>query len=1361
MADETLSIGGIYARERRTADREDVLRWLAQPDPAQPAPVPAPAAPAAPKPAERPGAVAAGATTFWDTFQAGAQNIADAIYAKMPPPPTGPGVLGALPRAPDAGQAVLGALQIALSPFVGGAKALTQAIVNYAPGLESSVALDSTAAKNLRVVLGAPNIIFDPKIREATGEQARAVVGEMERPMMYSELIELLAQFAVPMGVGKAGKMLKGKPTPTPAPPKALPERATPAPPGPQAGSEGMARPMPAEFPGAPPEALGPRVFEAGPGGEAPLSPAQVAIELRTILEQTPFPEKPPARQVRPFREDAPLTIQAGEAGATSGLLDAQGRPLAPAVVEAIVGRDRLRAFERTALDQPRRTTPEGAPAVPEAPAGDLGSALDVAMKKMEAVFKEQDVQRAIERGDFTGAEFGQAGVPEARAREAGKVDTGLLVRMALGAAAGSTQGDTPEERIVNAFLGMGFGAAFSKRLAVKLAEAYKTSGLASESGAIDFSKFRARPKMQPGEEAFQPNYQRLALTPELSRFSKNLHRLMKEEILSRKGKPKTHDATVIAAEGLLSDGKMTAERVLQLEGDAVLSREEITAARMIGQRARDYSWKSNEAFKAGQLTGEELIDGFVVAGAISKNVRVAQTRIAQAQEASKIRVGYDKPSNYRPEDVIHLADDLSANMTAEQLSKAMDAIQNPAHRVKALELAAVFPRAFLELMYFSQLSGKAILRNAFGNLVMPPLEIGSMALAPYMPRWGAKAQLTRVLPGSATQMTIAWGEGLLDVFRLLRVWDKETRGELAGLQERIGGGRQIESRYAPAITSENLGGGQAMDILGGTFRTPQNILGTTDAMSKMVNARIWQRFEAFHQAGKEGLTGEGMWKRVDDLVDDPTLFSDLARERIQDFAERQTLTKDFEGRMLGALQRGPENAWLNAAYRWQVMPYFRTPMRGVEQGFTRTPGLNFLTSKFYADMKAGGREQQIAQARVLFGGAILGTFGYLESQGLVTGDGPSDPKLAKQWRDELGMQPRSWWDVGSGKWRSYDGLAPVSDLIAAGADMSAAARRTSGDLGSMWLAGAVAMATSFDTKGYTRTLSDWFDFMRPGTTDDSKWELFLSLQRKRIAGVVQPGALRELESVGDPAVRRARPSGAFPEGGTGSAIARELDVLVREWKSQIPGLSATKDAEGNWLIPPDRDRIDGKITFIETYPFNPFLAKTPTTDALKIHLFGDLLGAGLAPFPEWIGGGRPVADVGIGTREAENVSAGVRMTPQEKDRYAVLMTTEIKNAVGQGYRQALEEAMRNPMYQAESGIGASGTPRDSGKARWLQRIDEEFRRLAEERLIQEVGGEASKLHKEITRKQTERSVRKMPTAEQPSIRRMLESLTR
>jgi hypothetical protein len=953
---------------------------------------------------------------------------------------------------------------------------------------------------------------------------------------------------------------------------------------------------------------------------------------------------------------------------------------------------------------------------------------------------------------------------PTPPAAQRGAVDVGLLARMALGAAAGGAAGETPEERIMGAFAGLGLGAALNRRLAQRIVEGYKASGLADETGAIDLSKFTLRrPAVQAGEQPYQPNYARLVLTPELKHFSVKLHRLMKEETLARAGGVKSHDVTVERAHTLIRDGDVTLERLLDLPEDAMLTREEMTAGRLIGLRVREYAHKIHEGYKAGLIPDQELVDAVAVAGAISTNVRVAQKRVAQAQEASKIRLEFERPSYFRPEDIMRVANDIASNATAKQISQALDTIETPVAKQKAIELGALLPRAFLEVMYFMQLSGEAIPRNAIGVHIMPFEAMGRMALAPYLPRWGKGAgaspgEWPQVLPGTATQMWTAYQESVVDMFRMLRFWDPEARARLRTLEEEMGGGRQIEARQQ-AITSENFGGGLAVDWLGRVFSIPSRILGTTDATGKMLNARMWHRAEAYHQAAREGHLGADLTTRINELMQHPEQLSATSRERIQDFAERQTLTKNFDPQsLLGAVQRGWGTPWLDALWRWQVLPYYRTPARGLEATLERTPLLAFALDKTREDWGKSGFDRQIAESKMAFGVAAMGLFAYLESNAWITGDAPDDLNLAAQWEKELKWQRRSWWDPVADKWRSYEGLAPLSDLIAAGANMSAAGRRTAGDLTAMLSAGAVAIAGSLDTKQYTRTLSEWLSVMREGTTDDSKIEKFIALERRKLAGLVQPGILREIETGVDPAIRRARPSGAYGEGGIGSSLARELDVLVREWMSTIPGLSTIKDTEGRFLVPPDRDRIDGQPTMIETWPMIPFRSSTPTQDPLKLHLFGDLQGAGFAPFPEWIGGGRPVAEVGIGTRQEENVSAGVRMTPQEKDEYARQLTQVVRDPLGQTYRQALEAAVADPLYQEQATIGPSGTPRDGEKAQWLKRIDRDFHRWAEQAVLA-LSGPKGALTQEVERKQRERLLRPVPPAQKPAVREQLRTV--
>ena len=1447
------SLSGNYSQQRHQADWDELNEWRRQvlSQPPEPAPTAAPTAPTQPAaaPRTRTGPLAAlgpAASAYWETFQAGAQNIADAIYSKTPQS-----------VGTSVGQGALGALQMLGSLGAGAGAYVREAIKDFAPGKEASVAIPggpNSPAARIRATFALPALLMDPNLRDPNAPKGQGFFGFLDpnlknpreieeglnQPITYGELVDIVTQFVTPAGTGVAALRAGGKkitarglepvqarggaaaaagppaapaaaaagPPPTPAAPDvsmtrmgaagaAEAPRAAPAPQGGEvitmdvlkarAGvpGAGAAAGAPAPSPGAAPRTMQDlmaqkmgegKAPEGAPAPEAaavPMTAGDVAMALRQDFERRPY-------------ESPPTLVEGVTRTPEGGLVDVFGKPIEAPVARALDERARLRAFERTRFDQPsRRMAAEAEGPAPQLPEGaTIGTAIETALTKTEDILRQVqeetrlkaaegkaqgEVTPKIEAGEFTGREFGGA-------------DPRLLARMLLGAVAGGAAGDTPEEQILGAAVGLGVGASLNRSTLSAIAKAYKESGLADERGVIDFSKWRARRRQQPGEEAIQPNYARLVTTPELTRFSKNLHRMMKDEIIERGGPAKSHDATLRAAQEMISEGKMTAERILTLENTAMLTREEAVAARMIGNRSRAYSKNLNDAYKAGKVTGEELVDAFSVAAAISKNVRVAQKRIAQAQEGSKIRVDFETPSVYRPDDLIHLADDLGKNATPEQLSKALDSVERSLPMERVHLAAAVFPRAFLEVMYFEQLSGMAQATNIVGGLTMAPLAIVTHGISPVMPSWSKGPSIPGtpwhvpvpswshagqgVMPNVGAHMWMAYQESMLDMFQLLKFWDPEARARLKGLEEEVGGGRQMERRWTPAISSENFGGGKAMDFVGATIRAPGRVLGTVDAMMKMVNARMWQRFEAIHQASREGHTGADWGKRVDDLMNNIELLSDPTRERIQDFAERQTFTKDFEpsattGRdtAFSWLQRGPENEWINGIFRWQIMPYFRTQTRAMETGLQHTPGLNFTMAQFWRDMTGPTstvQTQQIAQGKLAFGFAALGLFSYLESQAWITGDLPDDPKLRQMWENEQGVQARSWWDPVAGKWRSYAGIPVLEHLIAAGANMSAAARRAPGDLGAKLLAGGLAMGSILDYKDYTGQLSEWLEVVREGTTDDTRVEKFFAKMGRDVMGMVQPGALREIEKGVDPTIRRARPSGAYPEGSIPNALLRELDVMGRDWMSHIPGLSSMKDADGAYFVPPDRDRIDGQPIVGETAPYFPFKSMTPVKDDLKFHIFYELQGAGLPPWPEYIGGGRQPADVGLGSRPAENVAAGVHLDRKEKDAYPVIFTQIVRDGLGRTYRQALQAAYDDPFYRDElPDIGPSGTPKDSEKAKWLQRIHKDFHELT----VAHMRANSAGLDADLRYREQEREVRKVPTRRQPEVREMLKSV--
>jgi hypothetical protein len=939
---------------------------------------------------------------------------------------------------------------------------------------------------------------------------------------------------------------------------------------------------------------------------------------------------------------------------------------------------------------------------------------------------------------------------------EGGQIDTGMLARMGLGAALGGSQGDTAEERIRNAFLGIGLGAMVSRRLAQRLTDAYRQSGLADETGAINVNAFRPKPSVQAGEKPFQPNYQRIEATPAVKATMKNIHRLMKDDILARRGPARSNDLRVQEALQLIDQEKMTPERVLTLGDREMLTDTEMTAARILTFRAFEYATD----VKAQVLKGEPVPEGtlresLAIAGAMGRNTRVAQTRIAQAQQASAIKVSGERVG-YRPEDVAQLADEMLPGMTDKQIATLMGAATS-VEMGRAATFWSLFPRMALEGMYFSYLSGKAAFRNVVGNLTMMAIAPVVRGIARFMPRWGSEKP--GVVPGEATQMARALGDSLIDYVRMIRHTDQmDTAAGRLGISSTMG---KSEARL-PALTAENLSGMGVPDSLatlggwmGEVFRFPGVVLDRTDLASKGINGTMALRVEAFRQATFEGKTDAAFEARINELMNDVTKLNQTSRQRVVDFADEQTFTKDFEGRLLRGLAAGPENEWLNLVYRGAILPFFRVVARMTEQTMAHSPGLNFAAKQFWEDWNAGGARRQVAQARVVAGAAVIGSFIYLESQGMMTGNAPKDPKLRAMW-NAAGYQERSWWDPVSEKWRSYDGLGPLTSLIAGAADTSMTLRKLPAESQNAmhyFYAFLMSQIDSLDSRTFTQSISNFIDMVKT-PSNDTRAEQGMTFLRKQIAGWLKPGLVREIETMVDPEVRRVIRSGAKESG-----LDQEFQALLDEVRAGWPGFSSAKDAYGNYLVPPARDPISGEPTIIESWPFNPFPGRTPKvdypvrkpdgtmTDVRKEIL--RLNGAGLDELPDWIGGSRPAADVGM---TAENLRGGLRLTPQEKDRWAELMTQGVTPMGGLTYGKALQAEMQTEHYWAQSD-GQRGT--DGGKAARLQMIERAYREQAEEQLKKD----SPKLEQAIKQRQGERLINKAPTAQQPGLRQMFEGI--
>lgn len=184
----------------------------------------------------------------------------------------------------------------------------------------------------------------------------------------------------------------------------------------------------------------------------------------------------------------------------------------------------------------------------------------------------------------------------------------------------------------------------------------------------------------------------------------------------------------------------------------------------------------------------------------------------------------------------------------------------------------------------------------------------------------------------------------------------------------------------------------------------PTRALGGIDELVKQTvyRSKLAARahVDATERALTAGLKGEGaqrfvaaeVRKTLDDAFDAEGRGLDRNALREADIA---TFQQDLLPRSIG---RGVQSMVSNDDSRMLrlVLPFVKTPVNVLRYGWKMTPGLNMLQRE-YRDMAWGrmGREAQAqAVGQMSMGALFMGAAAFLSSQGLVTGGGPSDPKL-------------------------------------------------------------------------------------------------------------------------------------------------------------------------------------------------------------------------------------------------------------------------------------------------------------------------------------------------------------------------------
>lgn len=258
---------------------------------------------------------------------------------------------------------------------------------------------------------------------------------------------------------------------------------------------------------------------------------------------------------------------------------------------------------------------------------------------------------------------------------------------------------------------------------------------------------------------------------------------------------------------------------------------------------------------------------------------------------------------------------------------------------------------------------------------------------------------------------------------------------------------------------------GRLLDGLGFIQSIPFKALSTADEFFGGMAARWKLHSEAWTFANKEfdRLTLAGVaddeakrevTRQISQLLTERPANMQASIDEFRKMVTFQTDLSSYRDVPTGEFYWRASQAFQNPLLKI-IQPFVNTVTNVWIEGTARTPGLNFISPRFYDDWNKGGRDRDLAVSRLAMGGSAVAAWAYLGLENRVTGFGPSQNE-DRAALEKLGWQPYSMilnrdeispenldrlqkiTKVGVGEDKLYVSFArfePVSMLLAMGAD--------------------------------------------------------------------------------------------------------------------------------------------------------------------------------------------------------------------------------------------------------------------------------------------------------------------------------------
>lgn len=320
--------------------------------------------------------------------------------------------------------------------------------------------------------------------------------------------------------------------------------------------------------------------------------------------------------------------------------------------------------------------------------------------------------------------------------------------------------------------------------------------------------------------------------------------------------------------------------------------------------------------------------------------------------------------------------------------------------------------------------------------------------------------------------------------------------------------------------------------IAGKFIRIPTKLLEVEDVFFKLVNGTGELYGLAYREAKKLKLSGDDFYKKVADLIENPT------KEMLEEVGEEQ-LYRTFQndlgtwGKKFMQLRNVPRDGsvWSKAAAGVTrfVVPFVRTPVNITKFALERSPAGFFK-------LIGAKSQKEVTQilARATMGSSIAAAVAFWTMQGRITGSGPKN----RNERDALfrqGWQPYSVL-VGD-KYYSYQRLEPSSMIVGFTADAVERAKESGDEIDENIAAQIVySISQNLSDKTFFSGISGLFDTI----SDPERYaEIWISRQS---AGFV-PNVLSFFSRGMDRTIKNTK-ADSIPE------------AIWQKVQSKIPGLS-------------------------------------------------------------------------------------------------------------------------------------------------------------------------------------------------------------